>query len=47
MLFRSNSVAMKLVSAYGKLIGYNYLAETLGPIVKEIIMDSSPVEVSL
>lgn len=45
VLFRSNSVAMKLVSIYARIVGSDYLVSTLAPIIKEIVSDSQSVEV--
>lgn len=36
ILFRSNSIAMKLVSAYAKMIGTTYLQKVLSPLIKEV-----------
>jgi len=45
VLFRSNSMAMKMVSIYARLVGHSYLQETLGPVIKDICNDKRSVEV--
>ena len=46
VLFRSNSIAMKIVSTYARLVGQQFLETTLGPLVNDIIADSRSVEVA-
>jgi len=42
VLFRSNSMAIKVVSIYGKMAGLTYLQRVLGPVVREIMAISNP-----
>ena len=34
-----------MISHYGKLVGHQYLVDTVGPAIKEIVSDSQSVEV--
>ncbi|KAH3757911.1 RasGTPase-activating protein [Pelomyxa schiedti] len=44
-LFRANSPATKLLAHYFKLIGYQYLVQTLQPLISTLVADPSHCEV--
>lgn len=46
MLFRENTVATRLTSAYMKLIGSDYMEHTITDLVKQVLDDPSGYEVS-
>lgn len=39
VLFRSNSMAIRILSAYGRVVGAQYLRDVLGDLVKEVCED--------
>lgn len=44
-LFRGNSIASKAVDVYLKLTGYNYLNDTIGDIIRDIVDSRTGIEV--
>ncbi|KAJ6234667.1 ras gtpase-activating protein [Anaeramoeba flamelloides] len=44
-LFRTNSVASKMMSHWAKSIGKDYLKNILGDVVQEIISNKNPIEI--
>ena len=42
LLFRANSMAIKMMSVYAKMMGLKYLQSTLGDFVKEICSSDFP-----
>lgn len=44
-MFRANSIAMRMLSIYSRLIAQQYLEDTLSTIIREICADSRSVEV--
>lgn len=46
-LFRRNSISTKLLAAFSKLMGHDYLCNTLGPTIQNIIAENLTFEVIL
>lgn len=44
-IFRGNSMSSKAVDVYMKLVGLQYLHETIGGVIKEIITSKKSIEV--
>jgi hypothetical protein len=47
VLFRSNSMAIKIVTGYAKLIGGKFLRDTLGTLLQEVNLLNESYEVGL
>lgn len=46
-LFRSNSMASKMMGAWSSLIGVKYLQDTLAPVLTSILKEDPSVEVRI
>lgn len=44
-LFRNNSISSRMISAYGRLVGHEYLRNTLKPVIDDIIYQNIALEV--